>query len=157
MIIRVLLRLHHTILHIFFSILGGSLKKIRCSSNRKRTIQFILLFTFTLGMAGCNFFGINSSKEQLPTVSALTPPKLPDWIEQISPIGDTKSLNQIRIRFKEALIPVESLDSPEQQKLLQKFALWPPLPGQFRFLTPRMVGFQAEKALPIATRFQVTL
>ncbi|MEH2118471.1 alpha-2-macroglobulin family protein [Nostoc sp.] len=108
-------------------------------------------------MAGCNFFGINSSKEQLPTVSPLTPPKLPDWIEQISPIGDAKSLNQIRIRFKEALIPVESLDSPEQQKLLQKFALSPPLPGQFRFLTPRMVGFQADKALPIATRFKVTL
>ncbi|WP_442938095.1 alpha-2-macroglobulin family protein [Nostoc sp.] len=110
-----------------------------------------------LGMTGCNFFGINSSKEQLPTVSPLTPPKLPDWIEQISPIGDAKSLNQIRIRFKEALIPVESLDSPEQQNLLQKFALSPPLPGQFRFLTPRMVGFQADKALPIATRFQVTL
>ncbi len=108
-------------------------------------------------MAGCNFFGINSSKEQLPAVSPLTPPKLPDWIEQISPIGDAKPLNQIRIRFKEALIPVESLDSPEQQKLLQKFALWPPLPGQFRFLTPRMVGFQPDKALPIATRFQVTL
>ncbi|MHC5722948.1 MAG: alpha-2-macroglobulin family protein, partial [Nostoc sp.] len=108
-------------------------------------------------MAGCNFFSINSAKEQLPTVSSLTPPKLPDWIEQISPIGDAKSLNQIRIRFKEALIPVESLDSPEQQKLLQKFALSPPLPGQFRFLTPRMVGFEADKALPIATRFQVTL
>ncbi|WP_373526095.1 alpha-2-macroglobulin [Nostoc sp.] len=110
-----------------------------------------------LGMAGCNLLGINSAKEQLPTVSSLTPPKLPDWIEQISPIGDAKSLNQIRIRFKEALIPVESLDNPEQQKLLQKLALSPPLPGQFRFLTPRMVGFQADKALPIATRFQVTL
>ncbi|ODG98345.1 hypothetical protein A4S05_09475 [Nostoc sp. KVJ20] len=120
-------------------------------------MQFLLLFTFMLGMAGCNFFGINSSKEQLPAVSSLTPPKLPDWIEQISPIGDAKPLNQIRIRFKEALIPVESLDSPEQQKILEKFALWPPLPGQFRFLTPRMVGFQADKALPIATRFQVTL
>lgn len=157
MIIRVLLRFHHKIINRVLRILGGSLKKIRHSSRRKRTIQFILLFTFMLGMAGCNFFGIKSGKEQLPAVSSLTPPKLPDWIEQISPIGDTKSLNQIRIRFKEALIPVESLDSPEQQKLLQKFALSPPLPGQFRFLTPRMVGFQADKALPIATRFQVTL
>lgn len=157
MIIRVLLRFHHKILYLFLGVLSGSLKKISHSSRRKRKIQFILLFTFMLGMAGCNFFGINSSKEQLPAVSSLTPPRLPDWIEQISPIGDAKSLNQIRIRFKEALIPVESLDSPEQQKLLQKFALWPPLSGQFRFLTPRMVGFQADKALPIATRFQVTL
>ncbi|MEH2068127.1 MAG: alpha-2-macroglobulin [Nostoc sp.] len=120
-------------------------------------IQCLLLLTLLLGISGCNFFGITSTKEQLPTVSPLTPPKLPDWIEQISPIGDAKPLNQIRIRFKEALIPVESLDSPEQQKLLEKFALWPPLPGQFRFLTPRMVGFQAEKALPKATRLQVTL
>ena len=157
MIIRVLLRFHHKITYRVLGVFGGLLKKISHSSSRKRTIQFLLIFTFILAIAGCNFFGINSSKEQLPTVSPLTPPKLPDWIEQISPIGDAKSLNQIRIRFKEALIPVESLDSPEQQKLLQKFALSPPLPGQFRFLTPRMVGFQADKALPIATRFQVTL
>ncbi|MFN6570198.1 Ig-like domain-containing protein [Dendronalium sp. ChiSLP03b] len=120
-------------------------------------IQSLLTLTIVLGIAGCNFFGISSGKEQLPAVSPLTPPKLPDWIEQISPIGDAKPLNQIRIRFKEALIPVESLDSPEQQKLLQKFALWPLLTGQFRFLTPRMIGFQADKALPNATRFQVTL
>ena len=157
MIIRVLLRFHHKITYRVLGVFGGLLKKISHSSSRKRTIQFLLIFTFILAIAGCNFFGINSSKEQLPTVSPLTPPKLPNWIEQISPIGDAKSLNQIRIRFKEALIPVESLDSPEQQKLLQKFALSPPLPGQFRFLTPRMVGFQADKALPIATRFQVTL
>ncbi|MHC5832013.1 MAG: hypothetical protein ACYT04_92575, partial [Nostoc sp.] len=87
MIIRVLLRFHHKITYRVLSILSGSLKKIRHSSRRKRTIQFILLFTFMLGMAGCNFFAINSAKEQLPTVSSLTPPKLPDWIEQISPIG----------------------------------------------------------------------
>ncbi len=120
-------------------------------------IQSLLLITLLLGISGCNLLSISPGKEQLPAVSPLTPPKLPDWIEQISPIGDTKPLNQIRIRFKEALIQVESLDSPEQQKLLQKFELWPPLPGQFRFLTPRMVGFQADKALPKATRFQVTL
>ncbi|BAB76799.1 alpha-2-macroglobulin family protein [Anabaena sp. FACHB-709] len=120
-------------------------------------IRCFIVLTLVLGIGGCNFFGINSGREPLPAVSPLTPPKLPDWIEQISPIGEAQPLNQIRIRFKEALIPVESLDSPEQQQLLQKFALWPPLPGQFRFLTPRMVGFQADKALPIATRLQVTL
>ncbi|BAY08223.1 alpha-2-macroglobulin family protein [Calothrix sp. NIES-2098] len=123
----------------------------------KNLINLLLSLTLMLGIAGCSLFGINSSKEQLPTVAPLSPPKLPDWIEQISPIGDAKPLNQIRIRFKEALIPVESLDTPEQQNLLQKFELIPPLPGQFRFLTPRMVGFQADKALPQATRFQVTL
>ncbi|WP_041555107.1 alpha-2-macroglobulin family protein [Nostoc sp. PCC 7524] len=122
----------------------------------KILMRFLLICTLTLGIAGCNFISI-STKQQLPTVTPLTPPNLPDWIEQISPIGNAKPLNQIRIRFKEALIPVEQLDSPEQQNLLQKFALWPPLPGQFRFLTPRMVGFQPEQALPQATRLQVTL
>ncbi|MDZ8029168.1 MAG: alpha-2-macroglobulin [Nostoc sp. DedQUE11] len=122
-----------------------------------KLIQYLLILTLSLTISACNFFNITSTKEQLPIVSPLTPPKLPDWIEQISPITEAKPLNQIRIRFKEALIPVENLDTPEQQKLLQKFALWPPLPGEFRFLTPRMVGFQAQKALPKATRLQVTL
>jgi uncharacterized protein YfaS (alpha-2-macroglobulin family) len=123
----------------------------------KIILQLFITLTLILSISGCSLLGISSNKEPLPAVSPLTPPKLPDWIEQISPVGDTKPLNQIRIRFKEALIPVENLDSTEQQDLLQKFALWPPLPGRFRFLTPRMVGFQADKALPQATRFQVTL
>jgi uncharacterized protein YfaS (alpha-2-macroglobulin family) len=120
-------------------------------------MQSLLILTFVLGVTGCNLIGIAPGKEQLPEVSALTPPNLPDWIEQISPLGDAKPLQQIRIRFKSALIPLESLDNPEQESLLQKFELTPNLPGHFRFLTPRMVGFQAEKALPKATRFQVTL
>ena len=119
--------------------------------------QFLFTLTLILGIAACNLLGVSPPKEKLSAVSQLTPPNLPEWIEQISPLGEAKPLNQIRIRFKEALIPVESLDSPEQQKLLQKFALLPPLPGEFRFLTPRMVGFQANQALPKATRFQVTL
>ncbi|MBD2293137.1 alpha-2-macroglobulin family protein [Anabaena sphaerica FACHB-251] len=119
--------------------------------------KFLFIITLILGIAGCNFVGITPGKEKLPTVAQLTPPKLPDWIEQISPLGDANTLSQVRVRFKEALIPVESIDSPQQQNLLTKFAIWPPLPGRFRFLTPRMVGFQADKALPKATRLQVTL
>ncbi len=120
-------------------------------------IKFLLLFTLILGLAGCNLVGISPGRERLPLVAPLSTPQLPDWIEQISPTGDAKPLQQIRIRFTEALIPVESLESPQQQKLLQKFKLDPPLPGSFRFLTPRMVGFQAEQALPKATRVKVTL
>ena len=119
--------------------------------------KFLVIVTLILGISGCNFIGIQSGKEKLPVVESLITPKLPDWIEQISPLGDAKTNNQIRIRFKEALIPVESLDSPQQQNLLTKFAIWPPLAGQFRFLTPRMVGFQADKAIPKATRVKVTL
>ncbi|HEV2878415.1 MAG TPA: Ig-like domain-containing protein [Candidatus Eremiobacteraceae bacterium] len=33
----------------------------------------------------------------------------------------------------------------------------PQLPGRFRFLTPRMVGFQQDEALPLAARVRITL
>ena len=120
-------------------------------------MQVVLVLTLVLGMTGCGVAKITSDNSPLPAVAPLTPPKLPDWIEQVSPSGEAQPLNQIRIRFKEPLIPVESLDSPQQQRLLQLIEILPPLPGQFRFLTPRMVGFQADKALPKATRFKVTL
>ncbi|WP_016951547.1 alpha-2-macroglobulin [Anabaena sp. PCC 7108] len=123
----------------------------------RKLFKFLFIFSLVLGITSCNFISITPDKEKLPMVTSLAPPKLPDWIEQISPLGDAKNLSQIRVRFKEALIPVESLDSYEQQNLLTKFSLWPPLPGKFRFLTPRMVGFQADKALPKATRVKVTL
>ncbi|MBE9232543.1 Ig-like domain-containing protein, partial [Cuspidothrix issatschenkoi LEGE 03284] len=123
----------------------------------RKIFKFLVIFTLLFGMTGCSFMTIQPGKEKLPPVELLITPKLPDWIEQISPLGDAKSTSQIRIRFQEALIPVEGLDSPQQQSLLTKFAIWPPLPGQFRFLTPRMVGFQADKAIPKATRVKVTL
>jgi alpha-2-macroglobulin len=125
--------------------------------SRKILTPFLLIFIIVLGLTGCNLINLAPGKEKLAAVSSLKPPSLPDWIEQISPIENAEPLQQIRIRFKEALIPVESLDNPEQQNLLQKFELAPPLPGRFRFLTPRMVGFQADRAMPKATRFQVSL
>ncbi|MEC4812670.1 MAG: alpha-2-macroglobulin [Scytonema sp. PMC 1069.18] len=123
----------------------------------KAFIRFLLILTLILEIGGCSFLSLTPGREKLPTVSSLAPPKLPDWIEQISPFADSETLNQIRIRFKEPLIPVESLDTPQQQNLLQKFEIIPSISGRFRFLTPRMVGFQADEALPKATRFQVTL
>jgi hypothetical protein len=119
-------------------------------------VSFLLVFILLFNATGCTTLKL-SEKEQLPVVSALTNPKLPDWIAEISPMGLADPLSQIRVRFKEALIPVEKLDTPQQQELLQRFEVIPPIPGQFSFLTPRMVGFQADKALPKATRLQVTL
>ncbi len=119
-------------------------------------IQVFLVVFILLGIASCNVANL-SGNEPLPTVSSLPTPQLPDWVEQISPVGETEVRSQIRIRFKEALIPVESIDSPNQQQILEKIAIFPPLKGQFRFLTPRMVGFQSESVLPKATRVQVTL
>lgn len=108
-------------------------------------------------LSGCNVATIVPSSETLPQVSAVANPTLPDWIEEISPTGQTKPQAQIRVRFKEPLIPLERLESPDQQALLSKFELLPPLKGQFRFLTPRMVGFQADQPIPLGTRVKVTL
>lgn len=123
-----------------------------------RRLRYLLLSVLVVSaIAGCRFFTISPANQPLPEVAALPLPQLPNWIEQISPTGKADPLNQIRIIFKEPLIPLESLDNPDQQKLLNKFAITPALPGTFRFLTPRMVGFQADKAIPLATRVQVTL
>lgn len=116
---------------------------------------WIILIITTLG--GCNLAQMGSGVEPLPMVESLPLPQLPTWIEKISPKGDAKPLSQILIKFKDPLIPVESLDTPDQQNLLSRFEILPPLSGQFRFLTPQMVGFQADKALPKATRVKVTL
>ncbi|UBF27945.1 alpha-2-macroglobulin family protein [Kovacikia minuta CCNUW1] len=118
---------------------------------------FLVAIVVTLKLSSCSTANLTSNTAPLAAVSPLENPKLPDWIEQISPLGEAKPTAQIRVRFKEPLIPVEQLESKDQQALLEKFTLTPPLPGQFRFLTPRMVGFQADQATPKATRVQVTL
>ena len=123
----------------------------------KIALHWLLLLTLAASLVGCNLVKMTPEAEPLPAVAPLPIPELPDWIEQISPTGEAEPTAQIRIRFQEPLIPLESLDSPAQKELLQQFAIVPPLPGRFRFLTPRMVGFQADRALPKATRIQVTL
>ncbi len=119
--------------------------------------RLIFIFLFIATLAGCRIFSLAPSEEPLATVSALPVPPLPEWIEEITPTGEVTSLSQIRVIFKHPLIPVERLDSPQQRQLLNQFEITPPLPGEFRFLTPRMVGFQADRALPLATRIQVKL
>jgi len=122
------------------------------STRIKRGLQFLLILVLILGIASCG-----AKPESLPAVDSLPNPTLPEWIEHISPQGQVEPLSQIRVRFQEPLIPVEHLESDAQQALLKQFEIVPPLPGQFRFLTPRLVGFQMEQALPKATRVQVTL
>lgn len=124
----------------------------------KKWWRALLLFSFALiVITSCGVMKHSEKIEPLPSVAPLIAPQRPDWIEEISPIGEAQPLNQIRIRFKDALIPLENLDSSEQQDKLKQFEIQPALPGQFRFLTPRMVGFQPEQALPKATRIQVTV
>ena len=95
--------------------------------------------------------------QPLPEVAPLVTPQLPDWIEQISPTETAETLAQIKIRFKEPLIPLESLESTAEEGKLKLFEIEPNIPGRFRFLTPRMVGFQSDVAFPKATRIKVTL
>ena len=101
----------------------------------KYGIQVFLAIFILLAIASCNVANL-SKNELLPTVAPLPSPQLPDWIEQISPVGETQVRSQIRIRFKEALIPVESIDSPNQQQILQKLAIFPHLLDNFPLLLP---------------------
>ncbi|AFY69762.1 alpha-2-macroglobulin domain protein [Thalassoporum mexicanum PCC 7367] len=118
----------------------------------KRFLGFLVGLSLVLAIASCNVI-----KPKLEFVEALPAPDLPEWIEQISPTAAAEPLAQIKIKFQHPLIPVEALGSDRQQQLLRKFEIFPSIPGQFRFLTPRMVGFQADRALPKASRFRVTL
>ncbi len=125
----------------------------------KKWMRIVIIFTIALVITTCAMPKKSSNLivKPLPSVAPLITPQLINWIEEISPTGEAKPLNQIRIRFKEAIIPIESLDDPEQQNQLKLFEITPQIPGQFRFLTPRMVGFQPEEGLPKSTRIQITI
>ncbi|MGC9526170.1 MAG: alpha-2-macroglobulin family protein [Limnospira sp.] len=125
--------------------------------SRKTWRRYFLLFLFIFTIAGCRIFSGQPGGESLPTISALPTPQLPEWIEDINPTEEAASLSPVRVIFKDPLIPVERLDSPNQRQQLKYFDITPDIPGEFRFLTPRMVGFQAEETIPRATRFRVTL
>lgn len=125
---------------------------------RKYWKHFFLGLLLALGIGACGIFNPTTTEvKPLPEVAPLVAPELPNWIEDISPVGEAETLNQVRIKFKEPLIPVEALDSREQKDKLEKFEIFPKLPGEFRFLTPRMVGFQPAEAFPKATRIRVTI
>ena len=125
--------------------------------SRRFGICFVLGWVLVLGIHACQVAEIQPEPEPAMLVEAVPLPELPDWIEQISPTDEADPLAQIRIRFKHPLIGVESLESPEVEKILKQVQIQPKLPGQFRLLTPRMIGFQGDRALPGATRVRVTL
>ncbi len=93
----------------------------------------------------------------LAFVSAAPSEPLPNWFAAVSPHGEAKDGAQIRVRFKNDVVPVEALESPDRQDVLAHFRLEPALPGRFIILTPRMIAFQADAPLPHATRLRVTL
>lgn len=94
---------------------------------------------------------------KLEAVAALAPPSLPPWIASISPTKDAQNLAQIRVIFAKPIVPLEALSSQQTNDVLSHFTIAPNLAGHFTVLTPRMVGFVAERALPIGSRVRVTL
>ncbi len=91
------------------------------------------------------------------SVAALPKPSLPPWIASISPSGTAENLAQIRIVFAKPVTPVEALSGTGPSEVLQHVTIAPPLQGHFTVLTPRMIAFVADQALPIGTRVRITL
>ena len=107
--------------------------------------------------AGCAPHAPTPKREPLPAVLPLPAPQMQAPIAAVAPVGDVGTLAQIRVVFSADLIPLERLESPDETALLAHFSIAPALAGHFRFLTPRMVGFEADRAWPAATRVRVTV
>ncbi len=106
-------------------------------------------------IAGCN--SPTPAPVRLAAIDALPDIALPPFIAAVSPRGAVAAGAQVRVIFREDAVALEALEAPERQALLERFVLEPAVPGRFIVLTPRMIGFQADAPLPLATRFRVTL
>jgi len=120
------------------------------------------LVVFCVGLAfvpgGCSSpAATQAAATPLPAVAPLAPQPLPSWIASVSPHGSAQDGAQIRIRFNDDVVPVEALEAPDKTAALARFSTVPELPGRFTFLTPRMVGFEADAPFPHATRIVVKL
>jgi uncharacterized protein YfaS (alpha-2-macroglobulin family) len=75
----------------------------------------------------------------------------------VSPIGKAETLAQIRVIFDKPVTPVEALSGSGPRDVLSHVSIEPAFAGHFTVLTPRMIGFVADQALPIGSRVRVTL
>ncbi|MGA7356650.1 MAG: Ig-like domain-containing protein, partial [Candidatus Cybelea sp.] len=108
-----------------------------------------------MAIASCAAPGRNAAR--LAPVEALAVPSLPPWIASISPTGNADNLAQIRVIFAKPLIAVQALSGPGAGEALRHLSIAPQLRGHFTALTPRMIGFVADQALPVGTRVRITL
>ena len=120
-------------------------------------LYFLLVSASFVAASSCSTVRGGNQPTALPDVSPLPSPAVQPWIVQISPRGQAETLAQIRVIFRDPLVPLQAIEDPSQQAKLAQFVIDPQLPGRFRFLTPRMVGFEQDQALPIATRVRVTV
>ncbi|MHB8462297.1 MAG: Ig-like domain-containing domain, partial [Vulcanimicrobiaceae bacterium] len=89
--------------------------------------------------------------------SVFAGPSLPQWIVSVSPIGKAQSATQIRIIFARDVAPLGAIDDPTRATILSQLSIDPAIPGRFILLTPKMIGFEPRRALPLSTRVRVTL
>ncbi|MBV8498650.1 MAG: Ig-like domain-containing protein, partial [Candidatus Eremiobacteraeota bacterium] len=119
-----------------------------------RVLGLLLAMLAAAAVVAC---GGPSNGNRLAPVEAQPQPQLPSWIASISPVGKTDTLAQIRVIFAKPVAPVTALSGPGPQDVVNKVSVAPPLRGHFVVLTPKMIGFVAEQALPIGTRVRITL
>ncbi len=120
-----------------------------------RALYSLLVAVAIAAVASCN--GGGPSVKRLSAVAALPKPSLPPWIASISPTRTAQTLAQIRVIFAKPVTPVEALSGQGPRDVLDRISIEPELAGHFVVLTPRMIGFVAERALPVGTRVRVTL
>jgi uncharacterized protein YfaS (alpha-2-macroglobulin family) len=120
-----------------------------------RALYSLLVAVAIAAVASCT--GGTSSVAKLSTVAALPKPSLPPWITSISPTRTAQTLTQIRVIFAKPVTPVEALSGEGPRDVLDRVSIEPELAGHFVVLTPRMIGFVADRALPVGTRVRVTL
>ncbi|MBV8152821.1 MAG: Ig-like domain-containing protein, partial [Candidatus Eremiobacteraeota bacterium] len=119
----------------------------------RRSLLFAVICSAALSSCGPS----TTAPAKLPPVAPLAKPSLPSWIASVSPVGKAESLAQIRVIFAKPVAKVEALSGTGPTELLSHLSIDPPLRGRFVLLTPRMIGFVAEQALPTGTRVAVKL
>lgn len=117
-------------------------------------LAWFALVVLVFGGSACSRQATREVQVQVSPLPMVSPPA---WIVALSPKDHAPAGAQIRLRFSDDVLSLESLEAPERQALLSHLTIEPAVPGRFLVLTPRMIGFQADSPLPTATRFRVTL
>jgi uncharacterized protein YfaS (alpha-2-macroglobulin family) len=120
-----------------------------------RRFGFLAVILGLAAASACSAPGPEAAK--LAPVASVPNPSLPRWITSISPTRTAQSLAQIRVIFAKPVTKVEALSGDGPREVLDRVTIEPALRGHFTVLTPQMIGFVAEQALPVGTRVRVTL
>ncbi len=124
-------------------------------TGRPRRPALICSLLIAVGVSACANPAANAPR--LAAVEALPKPSLPPWIASISPTGTADTLAQVRVIFGKPVTAVEALSGDGPRDVLSHVSIAPALRGHFTVLTPRMIGFVPDQALPIGTRVRITL